>query len=220
MLGKKIRQLRKLKGFTTSKLAEASGVNPSYISMIEKGKRKNPTLTIINNIASVLEVPVDLLTNNNIKPEDVTQILVTKNCNKINETDNEKYDSNLVKPATIFGQVCPETGLLKDVIGFDCLPLSKMGTANLFEFELRDNSLIEKGIKQGDFIIARYQIDINNGDIAVIAYKGQLLVRRAFAIDGKLILTSFNKDFPPMEVNRWDVNLHIIGKVVGVKVFF
>lgn len=59
-----IRRLRKEKGLRQIDLAIAVGIDSSYLSEIEN-KKRNPTILLLNNIATVLEVSlIDLLTDN------------------------------------------------------------------------------------------------------------------------------------------------------------
>jgi transcriptional regulator with XRE-family HTH domain len=55
--GERIRLLRGERGLSQEDLAERSGLHRTYISGIERGIR-NPTLSIILQIASALGVPV------------------------------------------------------------------------------------------------------------------------------------------------------------------
>jgi transcriptional regulator with XRE-family HTH domain len=53
--GERIRELRAERGLSQEDLAECSGLHRTYISGIERGVR-NPTLSIILQIASALKV--------------------------------------------------------------------------------------------------------------------------------------------------------------------
>ncbi|MCQ2525511.1 MAG: helix-turn-helix domain-containing protein [Lachnospiraceae bacterium] len=58
-LGLKIAYYRKQKGLTQLELAEAINISRTYISNIEAPKSNvNPTLEVILNIATTLDVPV------------------------------------------------------------------------------------------------------------------------------------------------------------------
>ena len=56
--GQKVRKLRKQKDLTQEKLAELTGIDYSYLNLIENGKR-NPSLKVIAKLARVLGVPLD-----------------------------------------------------------------------------------------------------------------------------------------------------------------
>jgi len=53
-----IKQLREKKGLSQKALGEKVGVSDAYITMLETGKRKNPSLEILKALAKALGVPV------------------------------------------------------------------------------------------------------------------------------------------------------------------
>jgi transcriptional regulator with XRE-family HTH domain len=59
-LGKTIRALRQQRGLTIEGLAHDSDLHPTYVSGIERG-RHNPTLDVLNRLASALQVPLSEL---------------------------------------------------------------------------------------------------------------------------------------------------------------
>ena len=65
VIGEQIRRLRTSKRMSQAKLGELSGVEPSYISHIERGVAK-PSLPTLINIANVFEVTLDELVYDNI----------------------------------------------------------------------------------------------------------------------------------------------------------
>ena len=54
-----IREARVKAEISQHMLAELVGVTPAYISMLEKGKRNNPSLDILRKIAKTLGTSVD-----------------------------------------------------------------------------------------------------------------------------------------------------------------
>ena len=71
MVQNRIKQLRLLKGYSINALSEKTGVSKSYLSYIERGIQKNPSLQILSKLANSLGTTVeDLLEedhNNNEK---------------------------------------------------------------------------------------------------------------------------------------------------------
>ena len=55
LLGRRIRSLRKIRGYTQEELAEIIGINPKYLSSIERGE-ENPTLDLFIRLADGLKV--------------------------------------------------------------------------------------------------------------------------------------------------------------------
>ncbi|WP_024511994.1 helix-turn-helix transcriptional regulator [Bradyrhizobium sp. ARR65] len=61
LVGRNFARLRKQKGFTQEKFAEASGFTQQYISGLERGQR-NPTVVTLFELASTLGIShVDLV---------------------------------------------------------------------------------------------------------------------------------------------------------------
>lgn len=57
LIGVRIRELRSKRGFTQEQLAEGTGINPKYVSSIERGGA-NPTLDIFIKVAEALEASI------------------------------------------------------------------------------------------------------------------------------------------------------------------
>ena len=61
MVGDRLRELRQEKGYSISELAELAGVSKSYLSYIERGVQKNPSLQFLRKIAATLETDIEVL---------------------------------------------------------------------------------------------------------------------------------------------------------------
>lgn len=59
MVGSNIRVIRKVKGLTISELASKSNLSSKYLQGVETGKR-NISVTNLNNIANVLQMPLNV----------------------------------------------------------------------------------------------------------------------------------------------------------------
>jgi XRE family transcriptional regulator of biofilm formation len=71
MIGKKIAEIRKQRGYTLSELADLANISKSYLSNIERNLHKNPSLEIMIRIADVLNVDLSaLLSLNNVQNTD------------------------------------------------------------------------------------------------------------------------------------------------------
>lgn len=63
LIGLRIKELRTKKGLTQEKVAEIMGINPKYMSGIERGK-ENPTLNTFINLSNALDVEIgDIFTS-------------------------------------------------------------------------------------------------------------------------------------------------------------
>jgi XRE family transcriptional regulator of biofilm formation len=56
-----IRQLRETRGLTQVELAKKAQLTQGYLTMIETGTRKNPSLPVLKRLARALGVPVTAL---------------------------------------------------------------------------------------------------------------------------------------------------------------
>lgn len=65
-LGHRIRDLRRAKQWTQMRLAAEAGINSTWLTEIERGKR-NPTLKTLVGIANALDVPIVVLFINSEK---------------------------------------------------------------------------------------------------------------------------------------------------------
>lgn len=59
-LGPAIKFCRQQRNLTQPELARRAGISPSYLSVLEKGKR-DPSFSMIEKIARALDVPLSLL---------------------------------------------------------------------------------------------------------------------------------------------------------------
>jgi XRE family transcriptional regulator, master regulator for biofilm formation len=69
MIGDSIRQLRVAKGLSISELADRANVAKSYISSIERGIQKNPSIQTLDKIARVLGVTTQQLLSLDDQPQ-------------------------------------------------------------------------------------------------------------------------------------------------------
>ncbi|WP_079527301.1 MULTISPECIES: helix-turn-helix domain-containing protein [Halobacillus] len=60
-IGERIRVLRLGQGYTVNQFAKMSGVSKSYISNIERGIQRNPSLIVMKKFADTLNVPLEEL---------------------------------------------------------------------------------------------------------------------------------------------------------------
>lgn len=61
MIGKNIRRIRKQQGLTLSELAERAGIAKSYLSNIERNVNQNPSIQVLERLAAVLDVDIQVL---------------------------------------------------------------------------------------------------------------------------------------------------------------
>jgi transcriptional regulator with XRE-family HTH domain len=82
--GKALRIARAASGIQQQELAQRAGLTPSYVSLVEMGKR-NPSIGAINKLSRALEVPPHLLTLLATEPED-TDLVDAKELESLGES--------------------------------------------------------------------------------------------------------------------------------------
>jgi len=96
-IGKKIKNLRKKKGLTLQELSQRSGVSPGYISMLERGFKKSPTLDVLKKLAKGLEVNLSELIGEelvNLEKDERTKLLL-RAANELSKLDLESLEQLL-----------------------------------------------------------------------------------------------------------------------------
>ncbi|MFD0050238.1 helix-turn-helix domain-containing protein [Actinomycetes bacterium NPDC127524] len=71
MIGEKIKKFRKEKGYSLNGLANEIGISKSYLSYIERGIQKNPSIKILSQIADILETTVEDLMGESKEQEEL-----------------------------------------------------------------------------------------------------------------------------------------------------
>jgi transcriptional regulator with XRE-family HTH domain len=62
MIGTKLKDLRMAKGMTQAELAERVGIDRSMISKIEAGEKINPTIGVLERMATELGASIEVFT--------------------------------------------------------------------------------------------------------------------------------------------------------------
>ncbi|MDH3684140.1 MAG: transcriptional repressor LexA, partial [Acidimicrobiia bacterium] len=95
------------------------------------------------------------------------------------------------------------------------MPADLTGEGDLFMLTVRGESMIDEGILDGDFVVARVQQTAQNGDVVVAGIPGEeATVKTYTAAKGKTILVPANASMEPMEFDPEEVTIY--GRVVTV----
>ena len=117
----------------------------------------------------------------------------------------------------LIGDVAAGTDVLAQENVEDLIPLPTdfTGEGELFMLRVRGDSMIEAGILDGDFVVARQQNVADNGDIIVAGIPGDEATVKTFKKAGaKVTLVPANETMKPMVFDANEVNVY--GKVVTV----
>jgi repressor LexA len=119
----------------------------------------------------------------------------------------------------LVGEVAAGTGVLARENIEEVLPLPSdlTGDGDLFMLRVRGDSMIEAGILDGDYVVARVQETAVEGEIVVAGIPGDEATVKTFRrgrSSGTIILEPANERLNPMEFPAEDV--HVFGRVVTV----
>ncbi len=95
------------------------------------------------------------------------------------------------------------------------IPSDFCGEGELFMLRVRGESMIDAGILDGDFIVAKAQQVAEKGDIVIAGIPGDEATVKTYTRKGsKVVLLPSNPTLEPMEFDPSEVNIY--GKVVTV----
>ena len=117
----------------------------------------------------------------------------------------------------LIGDVAAGTNVLAQENVEDLIPLPTdfTGEGDLFMLRVRGDSMIDAGILDGDFVVARQQQVADNGDIVVAGIPGDEATVKTFKKSGNTItLVPANSSMKPMVFTSDEVT--VFGKVVTV----
>ena len=117
----------------------------------------------------------------------------------------------------LVGEVAAGTDVLAQENVQELLPLPEdfTGTGNVFMLKVRGDSMIEKGILDGDYVVVRQQPEAHKGEIVVAGIPGEEATVKTWSRKGnKVVLLPANPRLSPMEYDAKEVV--VFGKVVSV----
>ncbi|MFV0523795.1 MAG: transcriptional repressor LexA [Acidimicrobiales bacterium] len=122
-----------------------------------------------------------------------------------------------VRHVPLVGQVAAGTDVLAEEFIEETFPVPAdlTGEGDLFMLTVRGDSMIDAGILDGDYVVARVQPSAEAGDVVVAGIPGEeATVKRYSTKGGKTILTPHNPTMEPMVFDSDDVTIY--GRVVTV----
>ena len=95
------------------------------------------------------------------------------------------------------------------------IPTDFAGEGTLFMLRVRGDSMIDKGILDGDYVVVRQQAEARNGDVVVAGIPGDEATVKTFTKQGgRIVLVPANERLAPIDLDPSEVQL--FGKVVTV----
>ena len=122
-----------------------------------------------------------------------------------------------VRHVPLIGDVAAGMGVLAHANVEEIMPLPAdlTGDGELFMLRVRGDSMVEAGILDGDFVVARVQPTASNGEIIVAGIPGNEATIKYFkSTRNKITLSPANERLQPIEYDPADISIY--GKVVTV----
>lgn len=132
-------------------------------------------------------------------------------------TSGAAVERRPVRHVPLVGDVAAGTDVLAQQNIEETVPVSAdlTGEGDLFMLRVRGDSMVELGILDGDFVVARAQPDANQGDIVVAGIPGGEATVKTYRRDGdSVVLVPANAAYEPMVFTPDEVQLY--GRVVTV----
>jgi repressor LexA len=194
MYGRKLKELRKIEGWTQEQVAKKIGVSKQTYSHYENENR-TPSLKTIRSLAGVYGVDLDHVFGDEIKE------------------DSAVYEVKQFVKLPIVGQVsCGNKELaFEDIEGYEEIPSSWVNGGEYFFLRAKGDSMIGANITNGDLLLIRKQEEIEDGEIAVVIVNDEATLKRVYKREGTVILHSENSQYQPIVVSNGHVQ--IVGKL-------
>jgi repressor LexA len=122
-----------------------------------------------------------------------------------------------VRHVPLVGDVAAGTDVLAEENVEELLPVPAdfTGEGELFMLRVRGDSMVDAGILDGDYVVARQQAEAEPGDVVVAGIPGEEATVKTYTRrNGKVVLVPANARLAPMVFAPADVRL--FGKVVTV----
>jgi repressor LexA len=126
-------------------------------------------------------------------------------------------DRRPVRHVPLVGDVAAGTDVLaqENVEELHPLPEDFTGDGELFMLRVRGDSMVDAGILNGDYVVARQQNTAHTGDVVVAGISGEEATVKTFTRKGtKVVLVPANSRLEPMVFDPDDVAIY--GRVVTV----
>lgn len=200
-IGTRIFNRRKELGLTLQDIADKVHVARSTIQRYEAGAISQMKMPVIASIAQALLVNPEWLLG---KSEDSSPRL-------------PENISPLPHMGTVplIGAIACGTPILAEENIEEYVDLPRHIRAD-FALTCRGDSMVDAGIKDGDIVYIRQQVQIRPGQIAAVLIDDEATLKRVYFDSGSVILQPANPAYPPMVFTDAEVSrVHMIGLAVA-----
>ena len=197
-----IKEARLQRGISQQEFAKLLGVSAITVWRYEAGVQE-PSLPMLRKISQVLSVPLECLIGGKCYGiENVVMIPVVDKIVSASAGFGNGYDDTVEWQPKEYVPMST-----KDLQGYSW-------QTNKFYAMYVDGDSMEPQIHDGDKVIFAQDIDVHNGDVAVIKNDGVLYVKAVLFGKNKITLVSLNKNYRELEFDLESHQVDILGKVI------
>lgn len=198
-----LRNLRAQKGVSQSELARYLGVARSTVCQYEANRRE-PDNETLSKLADYFGVTVDYI---------------------LGREEKRPLKSEKGKWIPVYGEIAAGIPIeaIENIIDYEEISNEMAATGEFIALRIKGDSM-EPRIKEGDVVIIRRQVTIENGEIAAVMVNGDSATLKYIKReDNGLWLISSNQAYPPMFYTRKECEqlpITILGRLVELRAKF
>ncbi len=211
MLGIRLKELRKQKGFTQAALAEALGITQQAVGKWETGRTTPDALTLAR-LAEYLGVSADAL----LGGEGHAPAAPLQPYSRAVAAHLQFPTADAMVP--VVGTVRAGYGALAFEEDLGSEPASVRDPESYFYLVVKGDSM-EPRIRDGDLALVRRQPTLEDGDLGVVIYgDGEGTLKRFLKKGAAVVLQPFNPAYEAVILSGEELDhLYVAGKVVETK---
>lgn len=187
---------------TTTQFSEETGFNRTYLSKYLNLKLNRPPSPHLLKAIAGPEVSYE-------------ELMIT--CGYL---DKNNKCNNSIKIPIMCGKFINEIPIpLESIKNYESISSPELSpNHSYFYLEVEDDSMVNARICKGDLALVKIQKEIKSGDIGVVKWNGQVVIKRILKKEDYLILQSESSENSPEILPLSEIlKLEIIGKVLYVK---
>ena len=195
--GTKLKSIRLSMGLSQEEFAKKLNTTKQVISRYETEQR-TPKITIAQEYANILGVPLQNLIDNNVDFPLATNIIPMPEAKSI----------------PLVGKIACGTPITatENLEGYIKIPAQLEAD---FALVCRGDSMTGARILDGDIVIIRQQSDIDDGEIAAVLIEDEATLKRVYKMPGRLVLRAENPCYAPIDLSGAELDgVRILGKAV------
>ena len=209
-------QFRKEHNLSARKFASMCGLSNAYISLIENGSTKSPTLDALKKIAYAVNMDIEEL----IKFLDEDTVISVKAASKYSDEDMYNQLDLSYRKIPLYSSICCGDGGFVDdnIIEMIAVPSKGLNpNLNYFCQCAEGESMKDAGINEGDLLVFERCDKVDNGVIGCFCLEDNIATCKKYKeLEQIIMLQPMNSNFEPIVVDPFNNNIRCIGKLKKV----